>query len=277
MADLKVAFIGAGNMAGSIIGGLIEQGFNPADISASDPSQESLQRLSDSYAVNTGDDNSAAVADANIVVLAIKPQVMHLVTADICDSVAAADAVVISIAAGITIASLEAGLGKNTAIVRCMPNTPALLRAGATALYANNNTGVAQRQQAQTVLAAVGVARWVEEEHMLDAVTALSGSGPAYFFLFLEALVTAGEELGLDRQTSLALALQTGVGATRMAAESDVDLIELRRRVSSPGGTTERAIQAFEAGGLRSLVKAAVEAARERAEEMGRENFNGSA
>lgn len=271
MKQLQIAFIGAGNMATSIIGGLLEQGFDAANIRASDPSEESREKLHSTLGVTTSDDNSSMVKDADVVILAVKPQVMHLVTADIREAVAAARSVVISIAAGITISSLEKGLGSDTAVVRCMPNTPALLRAGATALHANAAASEDQRQSAQDILAAVGSTCWVEEEKQLDAVTALSGSGPAYFFLFTEAMVDAGEALGLDRETSLSLALQTAVGATRMAAESDVDLVELRRRVTSPAGTTERAIQSFEAAGLRGCVSQAMQAAADRAEEMARE------
>ncbi len=271
MEQQTIAFIGAGNMATSIIGGLIDQGWDPASIRASDPFEESLKRLSDQFPVHTCADNSSAVADADIVVLAVKPQVMADVTTDIREAVEVAGSVVVSIAAGITIESLEAGLGEKTAIVRCMPNTPALLRAGATAFYANSQTSATQCRLVESILSAVGSVCAVDEEKQLDAVTALSGSGPAYFFLFLEAMVEAGQSLGLDPETSRSLAIQTGVGATRMAAEGDVDLVELRRRVTSPGGTTQAAIENFEDAGLRTLVAQAMQAAADRADEMARE------
>ncbi|MCZ6828855.1 MAG: pyrroline-5-carboxylate reductase [Gammaproteobacteria bacterium] len=271
MDELQIAFIGAGNMATSIIGGLIEQGMPASNLRASDPFPESLQRLQQTAPITTSAENSEVVAGADVVILAVKPQVMAQVTRDISAAVSAANAVVISIAAGITIASLQAGLGEPTAIVRCMPNTPALLRAGATALYANASTSEQQRISAGDILAAVGSVCWVEQEEQLDAVTALSGSGPAYFFLFMEAMTEAGAKLGLDEATSRDLALQTGLGACRMATEGDVDLRELRRRVTSPGGTTESAVQSFEKANLRGIVAAAMQAALDRAREMSRE------
>ena len=271
MNELQIAFVGAGNMATSIIGGLIEQGTPAGNLRASDPFPESLQRLQQTAAIVTSTDNSEVVAGADVVILAVKPQVMAKVTRDISAAVSVANALVISIAAGITIASLRAGLGEATAIVRCMPNTPALLREGATALYANEATSEQQRQDAGDILAAVGSVCWVEHEQQLDAVTALSGSGPAYFFLFMEAMTEAGTHLGLDAATAHALALQTGLGACRMAVEGDVDLPELRRRVTSPGGTTERALQSFEAANLHGIVEAAMRAALDRAREMARE------
>jgi len=269
--ELKVAFVGAGNMATSIIGGLIEQGMPETNLRASDPFPDSLQRLQTTAAIMTSTENSEVVAGADVVILAVKPQVMAEVTRDISAAVAAANAVVISIAAGITIASLRAGLGENTAIIRCMPNTPALLRAGATALYANEATSQQQRRDASDILAAVGSVCWVEQEQQLDAVTALSGSGPAYFFLFMEAMTEAGIKLGLDEASARALTLQTGLGACRMAVEGDVDLPELRQRVTSPGGTTERAVQSFQHADLHGIVEKAMQAALDRAREMARE------
>jgi pyrroline-5-carboxylate reductase len=269
--DLQIAFVGAGNMATSIIGGLLEQGMPASNLRASDPFPESLQRLRQVAPIVTSTQNSEVVAAADIVILAVKPQVMAAVTRDISAAVADANAVVISIAAGITIASLQAGLGESTAIVRCMPNTPALLRAGATALYANATTSAQQRDRAADILAAVGSVCWVEQEQQLDAVTALSGSGPAYFFLFMEAMANAGVNLGLDASTSRDLAMQTGLGAARMAVEGDLDLGELRRRVTSPGGTTERAVQSLEDADLRGIIAAAMQAAVDRAREMSRE------
>ena len=271
MDQLQIAFIGGGNMASSIIGGLVEQGLPAANIRASDPSAESLERLRKLAPVTTTQSNPEAVAGADIVILAVKPQVMHAVTADIRDAVRAAGSTVISIAAGISISSLENGLGSDTAIVRCMPNTPALLRNGATAMIANSTASGAQRQNAEDILAAVGTVCWVDTEQQLDAVTALSGSGPAYFFLFMEAMAAAGEDLGLDSEISQALAIQTGLGSARMAATGEADLQELRRRVTSPGGTTERAIESFEASGLRDTVARAMRAAADRAAEMARE------
>ena len=271
MKQLKVGFVGAGNMASSIIGGLLEQGVPAENISASDPSVECLDRLATLGPIATSQDNREAVNGADVVILAVKPQVMTAVTGTIRDALSTQGAMAISIAAGITLQSLEQGLGSTTAIVRCMPNTPALLRAGASALYANAATGSEQRHLAETILAAVGTVCWVPEESQLDAVTALSGSGPAYFFLFMEAMVAAGIRLGLDPETSRELAVQTGLGSARMAAVGDTSLEELRRRVTSPGGTTERAVESFEAAGLRAIVDAAMTAAAARSEELARE------
>lgn len=267
----RIAFVGAGNMASSMIGGLIESG-HPADrISAADPYPASLERLRASAPVAVFSDNNSAVANADIIILAVKPQVMAEATASIAATVQADRSLVLSIAAGVTIASMQARLGPDAAIVRCMPNTPALLGCGASGLFANSNTTPPQREFAQQVLSAVGMTCWVETEPELDAITALSGSGPAYFFLLTEAMIDAGIALGLHRETATALARQTALGAARMALESDADLVELRRRVTSPGGTTERAIQSFEADGLREVVARAMRAAADRALEMSTE------
>jgi pyrroline-5-carboxylate reductase len=264
----RIAFVGAGNMASSIIGGLLESGHPAERISAADPFPASLQRLREIGQIAVHDDNAAAVVDADVVILAVKPQVMAEATDSIEKAVKSNKAVVISIAAGVTIASLQSRLGPDSAIVRCMPNTPALLRCGASGLFANKHCSAQQRDYAQLILSAVGTTCWVKSEEELDAITALSGSGPAYFFLFIEAMVDAGEALGLERKVATSLALQTSLGASRMALENDVDLVELRRRVTSPGGTTERAIQSFEQDNLREVVTKAMRAAADRAVEM---------
>jgi pyrroline-5-carboxylate reductase len=269
--ELEIAFIGAGNMASSIIGGLLEQGILAECMRAADPFPESLNRLQESTGIKTYTDNASAIRGADVVILAVKPQVMNQVLADIRESVAHQHALVISIAAGITIESMEKGLGEKTPIVRCMPNTPALLQAGATALYANQHARSDHSSAAERIMAAVGTTCWVDEEAKLDAVTALSGSGPAYFFLFMEAMTAAGAGMGLDEETSRTLAIQTGLGACRMADEGDVDLVELRRRVTSPGGTTQAAIESFEEQDLRGIIDTAMQAALERAREMARE------
>lgn len=267
----QIAFIGAGNMASSIVGGLVQSGHPPQRISAADPFPASLERLREVAAVAVHADNATAVRDADVIILAVKPQVMAEACDSIAGAVAASNSVVISIAAGVTIASMQGRLGEQAAIVRCMPNTPALLGCGAAGLYANARVSDNQRRHAEDILAAVGMTRWVDRERDLDAVTALSGSGPAYFFLLMEAMIDAGCAQGLPRETATALARQTALGAARMALESDVGLEELRRRVTSPGGTTQAAVEHFEAGGLRELVAAAMQAAADRADEMARE------
>jgi len=258
-------------MASSIVGGLVDSGHPAGLIRAADPHPPSLERLREIAPVETCSSNSEAVAGADVVILAVKPQVM----AEVCDSIAEAVSnhrcLVISIAAGVTIASMGAHLGDETAIVRCMPNTPALLGCGASGLFANPKVSAQQRDFAGEILSAVGTIDWVSTEDTLDAVTALSGSGPAYFFLFMEAMIDAGCELGLDRETAKRLGMQTGLGAARMALENDVELAELRRRVTSPGGTTEAAVENFEQAGLRGVVSEAMHAAADRARELARE------
>jgi len=266
-----IAFIGAGNMASSIIGGLLESGYPAGQVRAADPYPESLERLRAKAPVATTTDNAAAVSGAGVVILAVKPQVMAEVCAALAPALAGSGALVISIAAGITIDSLQGWLGADTPVVRCMPNTPALLRCGATGLYATAGVSDAQRGHAERILGAVGLVDWVPEEAELDAVTALSGSGPAYFFLFMEAMIEGATRMGLDADVATRLAQQTALGAARMALEDDADLVELRRRVTSPGGTTQAAIESFEAAGLRQVVDNAMRAAADRAAEMARE------
>jgi pyrroline-5-carboxylate reductase len=263
-----IAFIGAGNMASSIIGGLVRSGHPAERITAADPYPLSLEALSTIAAVKICDNNADAVANADVVVLAVKPQVMADASNSIAQAVQSTGAVTLSIAAGVTIASIQSRLGEEAAIVRCMPNTPALLGCGASALYANPRTSEKQRNYAQSILAAVGMVSWVPSEQALDAVTALSGSGPAYFFLFMEAMVEAGVDLGLDRDTASAMTAQTALGAARMATENGLELAELRRRVTSPGGTTQRAVESFQHNGLDSIVAKAMQAAADRAAEM---------
>jgi pyrroline-5-carboxylate reductase len=268
MTNAVIAFIGAGNMASSIIGGLLESGHPATSLHAADPSAESLSNLRRLGPVCTHQDNAEACAHADVVIVAVKPQVMRAALDSIAEPVRKRGALVISIAAGTTIASMAQSLGTGAAIVRCMPNTPALLGAGASGLYANPQVAPGQRELAGRILGAVGLVEWVEAESLLDAITALSGSGPAYFFLFMEAMINAGCNMGLSRECATTLTRQTALGAARMALESDVDLVELRRRVTSPGGTTERAVECFEHEGLRDLVAHAMTAAQQRAADM---------
>lgn len=271
MSTATIGFIGGGNMAASIIGGLLTSGVDARQLRAGDPSQESLDRLASLGPITTSQDNLDIIPGCDVLVMAVKPQLMKVVCAGIADTVQASKPLIISIAAGVTSDSLNHWLGGNLAIVRCMPNTPALLRCGATGLFANTAVSETQRQQAQQILDAVGLALWVEQESELDAVTAVSGSGPAYFFLMMEAMQASGEALGLSPDVAKQLSQQTALGAARMALESDVDVAELRRRVTSPKGTTERAITIFEDGGFRALVQQALQGAADRADELGRE------
>lgn len=271
MKQIEIAFIGAGNMATNLIGGLLKQGLPASNLRAADPALESRRRLQASTGIVSSRSNRRIIAGADVVILAVKPQVMAGVCSKIHAAVIEQKPLVISIAAGITIASLEKALGESTTLVRCMPNAPALLQAGATALFANSQAHAWHRTLAEQILGALGTTCWVKQEAELDAVTALSGSGPAYFFLFMEAMCEAGVKLGLDRETSRELVLQTGLGACRMAAEGDVDLPELWARVASPGGTTECALRSFEDNGLRGIIETAMQSAHDRAREMSRE------
>lgn len=271
MSKPLIAFIGAGNMATSIVGGLVAAGHPAQRIRAADPFPESLQRLSEVAPIVACSSNIEAVTGADVVILAVKPQVMAAVCTDISSALRSGDILVMSIAAGITINSMQSWLGEQTPLVRCMPNTPALLGSGASGLYASDGVSPQQRDWAAQILAAVGVIEWVPAESDLDTVTALSGSGPAYFFMLLEAMIDTAVDQGLSRETATRLALQTGLGAAHMGLESDVDLAELRRRVTSPGGTTEAAVKSFEAAGLKTIVSNAMQAAADRADAMARE------
>lgn len=264
----NLTFIGGGNMASALLGGLIAQGFDANTICVADPYQPSLDALAKTYGVKTTTDNNKAVSEADIVILAVKPQVLK----DVCQGMAAAtqkkNPLIISIAAGITLSSLQSWLGESLAIVRCMPNTPALVQTGASGLYANAQVSQNQKQQTEAILSAIGMSVWVDSEKQIDAVTAVSGSGPAYFFLVMEAMQAAGEALGLSAETAQQLTLQTALGAAKMAIASDVDAAELRRRVTSPGGTTAAALQVFEDNNLRALFHKALSAADQRSQEM---------
>ncbi|PKH17566.1 pyrroline-5-carboxylate reductase [Pseudomonas sp. 43NM1] len=266
MSKTRTAFIGAGNMAASLIGGMRAKGLDAAHIRASDPGADTRARVSAEHGIEVFADNAEAIEGADVVVLAVKPQAMKAVCEAIRPSLKPHQ-LVVSIAAGITCASMKNWLGAQP-IVRCMPNTPALLRQGVSGLYATAEVDAEQRQQAQELLSAVGLALWLDEEQQLDAVTAVSGSGPAYFFLLIEAMTAAGVKLGLPADIAAQLTVQTALGAAHMAVASDVDAAELRRRVTSPAGTTEAAIKSFQANGFEALVEKALGAAAQRSAEM---------
>lgn len=255
-------------MASSIIGGLTNQGYPADSIIASDPFPDSLANLRTIAKVKTTDDNQYAVSIADVVVLAVKPQVMKPILQDLANSAQQKKPLIISIAAGITSGTLDEWLGGNMAIVRCMPNTPALVQTGATGLFANSHVSKEQRQLADDILRSVGIALWVEHEKELDAVTAVSGSGPAYFFLVMEAIQAVGEQLGLSADTAKQLTLQTALGAAQIAIASDDDPGELRRKVTSPGGTTAEAIRVFEEEQLKEIFQKALIACHDKSEEL---------
>ena len=256
-----LAFIGGGNMARSLIGGLLKTGAaNAADIAVAEPQASARDDLTRTLGVTCYAENQAAVANAEVVVLAVKPQIMPQLRAGLHEALQRTQPLLISIAAGVRIQQLERWFGA-LPIVRCMPNTPALIGAGATGLFANHQVSAEQKAQAQHILAAVGIAHWVDDEALMDTVTALSGSGPAYFFALVEALTNAAVAQGLPRDTARALAAQTCLGAGRMLVESGEDAAVLRQRVTSPHGTTQAALESFSADGLARIAANAVAAA----------------
>lgn len=264
----RIAFIGAGNMAASLVGGMLARGFTAAQVTLADVSAERLHLLETQYGVQVTESNTDAARGADVLLLAVKPQQMAQVCRELAPVLAGRQPLVVSIAAGITIARIQEWLGKDIPVVRCMPNTPALVQCGATGLYAAPQASAAQRALAHAMLDAVGIALWLDSEEQLDAVTALSGSGPAYFFLVMEAMIAAGRALGLDEKLARQLTLQTALGAAQMAVTSDEDPAELRRRVTSPGGTTLAALNVLEAAQLRDTFLKALIAARDRSREL---------
>ncbi|MBS3805167.1 MAG: pyrroline-5-carboxylate reductase [Oleiphilaceae bacterium] len=266
-----VSFIGAGNMASAIIGGMLESGFLAEDIWTSAPDDRHLQTIKQRFGVSITTDNRYCAQQADILVLAVKPQVMRQVCEDIAPLAQNTRPLVVSIAAGLEAATLDQWLGGGLPLVRVMPNTPSLVGKGAAGLYANDQVNEQQRNSIETIFSSIGTALWVEQESLLHAVTGLSGSGPAYFFLMLEALEDAATDAGIEAATARTLAIQTMAGAAEMAARSDYDPAQLKRNVMSPGGTTEQAINTFEQGGMRDLVGSAYRSAVTRSKEMSKE------
>jgi pyrroline-5-carboxylate reductase len=267
--NLHIGFIGAGNMARSLAGGLLRNGWDRARLHLSDPLPAQREGAAQALGVSVHAGNAEVAARADILVLAVKPQVLGEVAAGLAATLAGKRPLVISLAAGVRMADLERWLGAGLPIVRVMPNTPALIGSGASGLYANARVNDAQRNQAETVVRAVGVAVWVGDERLIDVITALSGSGPAYFFLVMEALEQAAIRAGLDAAQARLLTLETAYGAAKMALEGAEEPLLLRRRVTSPGGTTEAAVKVLEDGGLRRLFESAIDAAIRRAGELG--------
>ena len=255
-------------MAMSLVQGLLNQGVQKDSIQICDPDAQQRQRFDD-MAIKTFADNSEAVAKSHIVVLAVKPQIAASVLTNM--PTLTENHLLISIAAGIDLKSLQNWTTDRQPIVRCMPNTPALLGAGMTGLFANTSCSQNHKEQAQALLAAAGLTLWVEDEPMLDAVTAVSGSGPAYFFLLMEAMVKAGEQLGLSNDVAKQLTLQTALGAAKMAQQGEHSPAQLRENVTSPGGTTAAALDTFAQAGFNNTVIQALKAAHQRAGELAEE------
>ena len=269
MSDSSIGFIGGGNMATSLIGGLVATGTAPGTIWVSDPETPKLDTLARRFGVNAGGDNGVVASRCATVVLAVKPQIMNTVVQALAPVLGEHRPLLVSIAAGVREADIDRWAGGGMAIVRTMPNTPALVGCGATALHANAKVEPGQRGRAEAILKAVGITIWVDDEAQLDAVTALSGSGPAYYFLLMEIMQATGEAMGLDADAARRLTLQTALGAARIANESDDPPAVLRERVTSPKGTTERALVTMREGGIDKVVADGIQGARLRSIELG--------
>ncbi|MFZ0219002.1 MAG: pyrroline-5-carboxylate reductase [Candidatus Aquirickettsiella sp.] len=271
MQNSIISFIGAGNMASSLIQGLLKENYPAKNIWAANNNIERLNKLQH-LNINLTSNNRHAVQMANIVVLAVKPQILKTVAIEIADLLKEKNSLVISIAVGINLKSLDHYLSnQKLALIRCMPNTPALIRCGATGLFANQYCSNTQKKAAESIFSSVGSVVWLSKEEQIDVVAALSGSGPAYFFLFIEALEEAGTELGLSKEIAHSLTLQTALGAARMANESKKSIAELRQQVTSPGGTTERALESLKNDHFSVIVKKALKEAKNRAVELAKD------
>jgi len=268
MKNLSLAFVGGGNMTRCLLAGVLEADYQANKIWVCDPNPEKLQSLTHQYGVHVTDVNQEAIANAEVIVFAVKPQNMQAAVMQAAAQIRQKKPLIISVAAGVTTAAIQNWLGFTTAVIRCIPNTPAMVGSGATGLYANEEASEEQRQIAESLLRSVGIILWLETEAQLNTVTALSGSGPAYFFLVMESLQQAAEEAGLSSQQAKLLTIQTALGSARLALETEHALTELRDQVTSPGGTTEQGVAVLEAGGLAELFAKALQAARQRAIEL---------
>jgi pyrroline-5-carboxylate reductase len=271
LATQRIGFLGAGAMGEALAGGLLAAGVPRARVRAADPDPARREAVSRALGIATGDDNVGVVRESDVVVLAVKPALIPRVLADLRTALgdALAAPLWISIAAGVSIARIESELPSGARVVRAMPNTPALVRAGATAYAANAAATAADRALTQSLFECAGLAWEAPEESLLDAVTGLSGSGPAYVFVFLEALADAGVRVGLPQDAAQRLAIQTVLGAAQLARDTGIHPAQLRDRVSSPGGTTIAGLARLEAAGFRAALLDAVEAATRRSRELG--------
>ena len=263
-----IGFIGAGNMAYALVSGLVNSGFSTQNIKLSDTDEALLSLRADEFNLEVFTDNTKLATQCDVIVFAIKPQVLSVVCKELQEHISH-NPLIISIAAGVRAVDINRWLGGNASIVRAMPNTPALLGQGATGMMANDVVSGDQKALAEQILSAVSTCLWVEDEKMLDAVTALSGSGPAYFFLLIESMAKAGAALGLDESTAQQLSIQTALGASMMADSSGDSAHELRAKVTSPNGTTQAAIESFQEQNFDMIVTHAMRAAFDRSREMG--------
>lgn len=263
---MNITFIGGGNMAAALIGGMLQQGFTKSQINVVEISAENRKKIKHTFDINAVMELIAGVLDSDVIILAVKPQQLKELARELAPLLK--NQMIISIAAGIRATDISRWLGGHQCVVRAMPNTPALVQAGVTGLYALPAVNVQERKNAETILAAVGTVLWVEQEEMLHTITAISGSGPAYIFYFIEAMQQAGKELGLDADQARQLSLQTFSGAVKLASQSDDDVAELRARVTSKGGTTQQAIQAMEKNDIKRHIISAIHAASTRSKEL---------
>ena len=254
-------------MAQSIIGGMIKNGWDSEQVIAATPSAETRNKVRDQFGISVFEHNLEAT-ETDAVVICVKPGMVKEVLAELSPALEAKKPLLISVAAGVTMKSLKRWSPGSLAIVRSMPNTPALLGIGASGLFANGNVSEGQKTLTQAIFNAAGISVWVENEALIDAVIAVSGSGPAYYFLFMEAMKQKGIQMGLAADVAEKLTLQTALGAATMALGTDIDIAELRRRVCSPGGTTEQAVRSFLEGGINELVGEAMDSAAARAKQM---------
>lgn len=264
----KICFIGGGNMATALVGGMLGRGYNASHISVVEINADNRQRLHDEFAVRAVDDLAAGIAGTSTIVLAVKPQQLHAVVTQLAPLLKGQ--LLVSIAAGIRASDISRW-ANTSAVVRAMPNTPALIRSGMTGLYALADVSTAQREQAQSILSAVGKILWLDEEEKLDAVTAISGSGPAYVFYLIEAMQAAAIELGLSAEDARLLSLETFLGASKLAETSPEEVAVLRQRVTSKNGTTERALLSLAKNHVAQHIASAAQAAAARSREMGDE------
>lgn len=271
MNQTVVGFIGAGNMAQAIIGGLVQSDVQPQNIIASDRAEQALESLNNQFGIQTSLSNIDVVKKSDVFFLAVKPDQLLGVCDEISSVVAERHPLIISIAAGVSESSMAKHLPSGVKIVRCMPNTPALVQTGASGLFANKAVSDDEKKLAESLMQAVGLTVWVDDEALLHAVTAVSGSGPAYFFRFIETMAKAGVEQGLDEKIAMQLTIQTALGAANMAATSEKTPAELREGVTSKGGTTAAALGVFNENGLEKLVSDAMLACSERSQELAKE------
>ncbi len=268
MNNQKIVFIGGGNMGRCLIAGLIADGYSPEAIHVVDPDQAIRERLNLEYQINAHESPQQALRSAEIIVLAVKPQIMERAVNGIKNLLDQPQSLIISIAAGIRTKALASWLGGDLPIVRTMPNTPSMVGSGATGLFATKHVSTDQRGMAESVMRAVGIIQWLDDESLMDVITAVSGSGPAYFFRMMEAMEKAAMKLGLSEEQARLLTIQTAFGAAKMALESPNDPATLRVQVTSPGGTTEQALRIFDQENIDSIFEQALTAAKNRSEEL---------